>query len=92
MIDSFLGLLQNKKRSRTDEHNHTGSSLLRLSVSNSTESLINNNLSINSTSDDLNYENPDDERQAPKRLALQDSNIPRYEKEFLELSLIGKCD
>lgn len=27
--------------------------------------------------------------QAPKRLALQDSNISRYEKEFLELSLLG---
>ncbi|XP_062545773.1 wee1-like protein kinase [Armigeres subalbatus] len=28
-------------------------------------------------------------RQAPKRLALQDSNISRYEKEFLELTLLG---
>ncbi|XP_055596016.1 wee1-like protein kinase [Uranotaenia lowii] len=28
-------------------------------------------------------------RQAPKRLALQDSNISRYEKEFIELSLLG---
>ncbi|XP_039440191.1 wee1-like protein kinase [Culex pipiens pallens] len=28
-------------------------------------------------------------RQAPKRLALQDSNISRYEKEFVELSLLG---
>lgn len=27
--------------------------------------------------------------QAPKRLALQDSNISRYEKEFVELSLLG---
>lgn len=27
--------------------------------------------------------------QAPKRLALQDTNISRYEKEFLEISLIG---
>lgn len=31
----------------------------------------------------------DDEWQAPKRLALQDSNLPRYEKEFVELSLTG---
>lgn len=31
----------------------------------------------------------DDEWQAPKRLALHDSNIPRYEKEFIEMSLIG---
>ncbi|ETN58794.1 mitosis inhibitor protein kinase [Anopheles darlingi] len=28
-------------------------------------------------------------RQAPKRLALQDSNISRYEKEFIELALLG---
>ncbi|XP_053675785.1 wee1-like protein kinase [Anopheles nili] len=28
-------------------------------------------------------------RQAPKRLALQDSNISRYEKEFIQLSLLG---
>lgn len=29
-------------------------------------------------------------RQAPKRLALQDSNITRYEKEFVELKLLGE--
>lgn len=28
-------------------------------------------------------------RQAPKRLALQESNITRYEKEFVELKLLG---
>ena len=28
-------------------------------------------------------------RQAPKRFALQDLNITRYEKEFVELSLLG---
>ena len=28
-------------------------------------------------------------RQAPKRLALQDSNITRYEKKFVELSLLA---
>lgn len=32
----------------------------------------------------------DMEWQAPKRLALQDSDIPRYKKEFVELSLIGE--
>lgn len=32
----------------------------------------------------------DDEWQPPKRLALHDSDIPRYEKEFIELSLIGR--
>lgn len=41
--------------------------------------------------DDSSGENnaTDDEWQAPKRLALHDSNIPRYKKEFLEMSLIG---
>lgn len=34
--------------------------------------------------DDLNEIN-----QAPKRLALRDTNISRYEKEFVELSTIG---
>lgn len=29
-------------------------------------------------------------RQAPKRLALQDSNISRYEKEFVEIKLLGE--
>lgn len=29
-------------------------------------------------------------RQAPKRLALQESNITRYEKEFVELKLLGE--
>lgn len=29
-------------------------------------------------------------RQAPKRLALQDSNITRYEKEFVEIKLLGE--
>lgn len=39
--------------------------------------------------DDSTGDVTDDEWQAPKRLALHDSNIPRYEKEFVELSLIG---
>ncbi|GAB0099287.1 Wee1-like protein kinase [Sergentomyia squamirostris] len=36
-------------------------------------------------SDDESFEM----RQAPKRLALQDTNISRYEREFVQLSLIG---
>ncbi|XP_055710045.1 wee1-like protein kinase [Phlebotomus papatasi] len=36
-------------------------------------------------SDDESYEM----RQAPKRLALQDTNISRYEREFVQLTLIG---
>lgn len=76
-------MLRNKKRSRTDEQCK--------STRASTESLANkSNLSINSMDDDSTGDNTDDEIwQAPKRLALHDSNIPRYEKEFVELSLIG---
>lgn len=48
------------------------------------------NSSITSLGEEVPFENLDDYRQAPKRLALQDSNIPRYEKEFLELSVIGE--
>lgn len=97
MLDSFAAninpfspssnLLHNKKRSRGDEHSNV--SLLRTSVS--IESLANkSNLSIHSIGDDVIDDSVvEEERQAPKRLALQDSNIPRYEKEFVELSLIG---
>lgn len=80
----YSGFHQKKKRSRTDEQCK--------STRNSTESLMNkSNLSISSMDEDVLGENTtDDEWQAPKRLALQDSNLPRYEKEFVELSLIGK--
>lgn len=51
------------------------------------------NLSISSLDEDISGGNTtDDEWQAPKRLALQDSNLPRYEKEFVEMSMIGKLD
>lgn len=99
MLDSFTAninpfspssnLLQNKKRARADEHQSLIGSQLRMSAS--FESLANkSNLSIHSIGDEM-HEDPvvEEERQAPKRLALQDSNIPRYEKEFVELSLIG---
>lgn len=39
------------------------------------------------------YEGEEDEveqHQAPKRLALQDTNISRYRREFVEIELIGK--
>ncbi|KAL7021226.1 hypothetical protein ACKWTF_011807 [Chironomus riparius] len=41
-------------------------------------------------STELCYDDETNEfRQAPKRLALQESNITRYEKEFVELKLLG---
>lgn len=100
MLDSFTAninpfsptssLLQNRKRSRADEHN-TQINVSYLRTSASVESLANKSISsIHSIGDDMMDESVvEEERQAPKRLALQDSNIPRYEKEFLELSLIG---
>lgn len=39
------------------------------------------------------FEEDEDETeqlQAPKRLALQDTNISRYRREFVEIELIGK--
>lgn len=81
------GFIQKKKRSRTEEPQCR-------STRASTESLVSkSNLSFSSVDEDISGENTtDDEWQAPKRMALQDSNLPRYEKEFLELSLIGKCE
>lgn len=79
------GFLHSKKRSRTED--------LNKSTRASNESLANkSSLSINSIEEDSSGENngTDDEWQAPKRLALHDSNISRYEKEFLEMSLIGE--
>lgn len=80
------GFIQKKKRSRPDETQCRSARV-------STESLVSkSNLSFSSMDEDISGENTtDDELQAPKRLALQDSNLPRYEQEFLELSLIGMC-
>lgn len=77
--------MQKKKRSRNEDQCR--------STRNSTESLISkSNLSISSLDEDIlgGGNTTDDEWQAPKRLALQDANLPRYEQEFVELSLIGK--
>lgn len=82
LFNLLLGFMQKKKRSRNEDQ--CGS------TRNSTESLISkSNLSISSLDEDISGNTTDDEWQAPKRLALQDSNLPRYEKEFVELSLIG---
>lgn len=79
-----LGFIQKKKRLRTEEPTCRSTRV-------STESLVSkSNLSFSSIDEDISGENTtDDEWQAPKRLALQDSNLPRYEQEFLEISMIG---
>lgn len=97
MLDSFVAninpfspnnLLQSKKRSRAIDFQ---SLHMPTTTTGSTESLANKSYSsIHSMGDDTADETiVEDERQAPKRLALQDSNIPRYEKEFVELGVIG---
>lgn len=80
-------LQQNKKRCRTTfgQENALNASL--------PISLLNNNLNTSNSSIKGHIDDDDEEvietHQAPKRLALQDTNISRYEKEFLEISLIG---
>lgn len=85
-MNLFSDLLQNKKRSRTEENQSPAMALFRMS----TATNCNETNAITTAGDDVPLpESQDEDRQAPKRLALQDSNIPRYEKEFVELSLIG---
>ncbi|XP_018784172.1 PREDICTED: wee1-like protein kinase isoform X2 [Bactrocera latifrons] len=75
--DSFLA--RNKKRCRTQ--------FGRDNLSNQSLQIFLNTEAENreSCEEDGNVE----VLQAPKRLALQDTNISRYQKEFLEISLIG---
>ncbi|CAD6997247.1 unnamed protein product [Ceratitis capitata] len=74
--DSFLA--RNKKRCRTQFGR---------------DNLSNRSLQIFLNSEEEKDDGEGDENvelvQAPKRLALQDTNISRYQKEFLEISLIG---
>lgn len=51
----------------------------------SVASLFSNYIDLHCSDDDAHEE----VTQAPKRLALCDSNISRYEKEFYELARIG---
>lgn len=80
-------LSQNKKRCRTifGQENALNASL--------PISFFNNNFNTSNSSIKGHIDDDEDEvaehHQAPKRLALQDTNISRYEKEFLEISLIG---
>lgn len=76
----ILGLLaHNKKRYRTQ--------CGRENLSLSNKSLYS---FLNTDDDRDDAEQAAEMHQAPKRLALQDTNISRYQKEFLEISLIGK--
>lgn len=73
------------RRNTTIPVSHTQSDLTSMSCSFDQ----NNQPSTPLLESHFQFDDDYDVRQAPKRLALQDSNISRYEKEFLELSLIG---
>lgn len=86
--------LNNKKRSRTDDlHSMSFNSVFNNTKQYNQPTTYTNRHSIIPLSDmgiQLSDDDSCDIRQAPKRLALQDSNISRYEKEFMELSEIGE--
>lgn len=92
--------MRNNKRSRTTFlRESTGFNYSMPDISNNNKDTTNKNrrsvaslfsnyvdpeTSLSCMDEDINEVN-----QAPKRLALQDSNISRYEKEFVELASIG---
>lgn len=87
--------LNNKKRSRTDDlHSMSFNSVFNNTKQYTQPTTFTNRHSVIPMAADIGIQLSDDEscdiRQAPKRLALQDSNISRYEKEFMELAEIGE--
>lgn len=52
-------------------------------------SMAHGRVDVGAEDDEEEEEAARNESQAPKRLALQDTNISRYEKEFVQLSVIG---
>uniref|UniRef100_A0A1A9W029 Wee1-like protein kinase n=1 Tax=Glossina brevipalpis TaxID=37001 RepID=A0A1A9W029_9MUSC len=71
-------MAHNKKRYRTPCTENLNNRALQ-SFLNTDDDMLN----------DAEGENTSEINQAPKRLALQDTNISRYKKEFLELAVIG---
>ena len=92
-------LIRIKKRTRSgqdgNENLNNSMSSLAFSTATNKSNVFRNHLGLNfkGTTDIFNVKkdhyHDEEVRQAPKRLALQDSNISRYEKEFLELSILG---
>lgn len=77
-------IYKNKKRSRISalqESNATSSPQVKSVKRMSVASLFSNY---------IEDEEETEEYQAPKRLALQDTNISRYRREFVEIELIGE--
>lgn len=97
--------MRKKKRTRTISQRETGSCRVNdlvgdTTAASSTSAAAANTIALTRRSVASLFSNyvdtttPDvevnDLVQAPKRLALQDSNISRYEKEFLEIARIGE--
>lgn len=81
-------LMRNKKRLRQEEE--LNSSLPAYTFGASRNFLRNTAMPVKLKSSFASCDDFSDEvKQAPKRLALQDTNISRYEKEFAEQQLIG---
>ncbi len=82
----FLDIFKNKKRSRTAALQEKNTTKVQ------SPAIITKRRSVASFFS--NYTEVDDDEigqhQAPKRLALQDTNISRYRREFVEIELIGK--
>lgn len=91
-------IYKNKKRSRTaalQEHNAdiTKSPSKVKGVKRRTVASLFSNYTGEEDDDDDDDEEEEEtsgQYQAPKRLALQDTNISRYRREFVEIELIGE--
>lgn len=90
-------LMNSKKRARIDRvaaQNTANNSSNHKSLTDHRRSTIfdyssSSSLFSSSTTTGRSDEDALDQCQAPKRLALQDTNISRYEREFVQLSVIG---
>jgi wee1-like protein kinase len=86
------GISLRKKRARLESSSFLNSSLPVYRTTNTSTHSSANVVFKNKDGDSLELcydEELNEFRQAPKRLALQESNITRYEKEFVELKLLG---
>lgn len=82
---SFVDIVnKNKKRSRIValHENNKNSPQVKSLKHRSVASLFSNHV--------VDEDEETGQQQAPKRLALQDTNISRYRREFVEIELIGK--
>lgn len=83
-------LMQSKKRARIDKGSLSTAQKYSIDFQHRRSSLFDHSASsFTSASEQPPDEDAAELCQAPKRLALQDTNISRYEREFVQLSVIG---